>query len=95
MAQINPDLLTLEGPSFLAKTLDNGIGLYIHIPFCQSKCIYCDFNDDNAFKEFLKKIKSMNFDALVNNAGIARDNLLMRMKEEDFNQVIKVNLNSV
>ena len=44
MAQINPDLLTLEGPSFLAKTLDNGIGLYIHIPFCQSKCIYCDFN---------------------------------------------------
>ena len=20
------------------------VGLYLHIPFCQSKCIYCDFN---------------------------------------------------
>ena len=34
-------------------------------------------------------------DVLVNNAGITRDNLLLRMQEEDFNQVIKVNLNSV
>ena len=34
-------------------------------------------------------------DILVNNAGITKDNLLMRMQEEDFNQVIKVNLNSV
>ncbi|MBT3559912.1 MAG: 3-oxoacyl-[acyl-carrier-protein] reductase [Flavobacteriaceae bacterium] len=36
-----------------------------------------------------------NIDILVNNAGITKDNLLMRMQEEDFNQVIKVNLNSV
>ncbi|MGO1751370.1 MULTISPECIES: 3-oxoacyl-[acyl-carrier-protein] reductase [Psychroflexus] len=34
-------------------------------------------------------------DALVNNAGITKDNLLMRMSEEDFDKVIKVNLNSV
>lgn len=34
-------------------------------------------------------------DILVNNAGITKDNLLLRMSEEDFNQVIKVNLNSV
>ena len=32
---------------------------------------------------------------LVNNAGIARDNLLMRMKEQEWSSVIKVNLNSV
>ena len=31
---------------------------------------------------------------LVNNAGITRDNLLMRMKEEEWNAVIAVNLNS-
>jgi 3-oxoacyl-[acyl-carrier protein] reductase len=31
-------------------------------------------------------------DILVNNAGITRDNLLMRMKEEDFDEVIRVNL---
>ena len=32
---------------------------------------------------------------LVNNAGITKDNLLMRMSEEDFDQVIEVNLKSV
>ena len=31
-------------------------------------------------------------DVLVNNAGVTRDNLLMRMKEEDFDQVININL---
>lgn len=34
-------------------------------------------------------------DILVNNAGITRDNLLMRMKEEDFDQVINTNLKGV
>ena len=34
-------------------------------------------------------------DALINNAGITKDNLLMRMSEEDFDKVIKVNLKSV
>ena len=33
--------------------------------------------------------------ALVNNAGIARDNLLIRMKEEDIDSVLTVNLSSV
>ena len=31
-------------------------------------------------------------DILVNNAGITRDNLIMRMKEEEFDQVIETNL---
>ncbi len=34
-------------------------------------------------------------DILVNNAGITRDNLLLRMSEEDFDLVLKVNLKSV
>ena len=34
-------------------------------------------------------------DVLVNNAGITKDNLLMRMSEEDFDKVMKVNMNSV
>jgi 3-oxoacyl-[acyl-carrier protein] reductase len=34
-------------------------------------------------------------DVLVNNAGITKDNLLMRMSEEDFDRVIQVNLKSV
>ena len=34
-------------------------------------------------------------DILVNNAGITKDNLLLRMSENDFNEVLNVNLNSV
>ena len=34
-------------------------------------------------------------DILINNAGITRDNLLMRMQEDDFDKVIEVNLKSV
>jgi len=34
-------------------------------------------------------------DVLVNNAGITKDNLLMRMSEDDFDKVMKVNMNSV
>jgi len=34
-------------------------------------------------------------DILVNNAGITKDNLLMRMGEDDFDKVIEVNLKSV
>jgi len=34
-------------------------------------------------------------DVLINNAGITKDNLLMRMGEEDFDQVIEINLKSV
>ena len=34
-------------------------------------------------------------DVLINNAGITKDNLLMRMSEEDFDAVIDINLKSV
>ncbi len=36
-----------------------------------------------------------NIDVLINNAGITKDNLLMRMSEQDFDDVIEVNLKSV
>ncbi|NQX82055.1 MAG: 3-oxoacyl-[acyl-carrier-protein] reductase [Flavobacteriaceae bacterium] len=43
--------------------------------------------------DVLKEFGSI--DILVNNAGITRDNLLMRMSEQDFDDVIEVNLKSV
>ncbi|MGY6647847.1 3-oxoacyl-[acyl-carrier-protein] reductase [Wenyingzhuangia sp. IMCC45574] len=43
--------------------------------------------------EVLKEFGSI--DALINNAGITKDNLLMRISEEDFDKVIEVNLKSV
>lgn len=49
------------------------------------------------FEEAEKLIKEAKevfgrIDILVNNAGITKDNLIMRMKEEDFDSVIDVNL---
>ena len=44
---------------------------------------------DKAVSEF------KTIDVLVNNAGIAKDNLLLRMSEDDFDSVIDVNLKSV
>ncbi len=44
-------------------------------------------------EEVMKEFGSI--DILVNNAGITRDNLLMRISEEDFDTVIEVNLKSV
>lgn len=45
-------------------------------------------------EEFVKQVieKFEKIDVLVNNAGITKDMLLMRMKKEDFEQVIDVNL---
>ncbi len=43
--------------------------------------------------EVVKEFGSI--DVLVNNAGITKDNLLMRISEEDFDTVIEVNLKSV
>ncbi len=44
-------------------------------------------------KDVLETFNSI--DILVNNAGITKDNLLMRMSEEDFDKVVEVNLKSV
>ena len=47
----------------------------------------------NLIEKILKDFTEINI--LVNNAGITRDNLLMRMTEDDFDKVIEVNLKSV
>src|SRR5690625_6756003 len=44
-------------------------------------------------KQEMEEFETINI--LVNNAGITKDNLLMRMSEEDFDSVIEVNLKSV
>ena len=54
----------------------------------------CNVADDEACQTMIRDIikKYGHLDILVNNAGITRDNLLMRMKEEDFDKVISINL---
>ncbi|WP_240417508.1 3-oxoacyl-[acyl-carrier-protein] reductase [Paenibacillus periandrae] len=48
---------------------------------------------DDMFKQVLGTFGQL--DILVNNAGITRDNLIMRMKEDEFDQVIAINLKGV
>lgn len=53
-----------------------------------------DVSDFNFAKELVNQAKKEfgSVDVLVNNAGITRDMLLMRMKEEEFDSVIQTNL---
>ena len=47
----------------------------------------------NQFSKFIDTLGGL--DILINNAGITKDNLTLRMKEEEWKDVIDVNLNSV
>lgn len=57
----------------------------------------CDVGDtekvSSVVNTFLKEFGRL--DILVNNAGITRDNLLMRMNEEDWDEVLSVNLKGI
>lgn len=57
-------------------------------------CMRWNVADSSECEEAVKKIidKYGKIDILVNNAGIVRDNLLMRVRDEDFDTVIDVNL---
>ena len=54
----------------------------------------CDVSDFAAVEEMIKYVvqKYEKIDILVNNAGITKDGLLLRMSEQDFKQVLAVNL---
>lgn len=60
----------------------------------QAAAYQCSISDFNACQEMIQNIikEYGRLDILVNNAGITRDNLIMRMKEEDFDAVINTNL---
>lgn len=54
----------------------------------------CNVAEDSSVKEMMQYIIKTygSVDILVNNAGITKDNLLMKMSEEDFDKVIDTNL---
>ena len=57
-------------------------------------CFECDISNQEQFKNIAQKIYEEwgNIDILVNNAGITRDKLLLRLSENDWDDVINVNL---
>ncbi|MBT5856120.1 3-oxoacyl-[acyl-carrier-protein] reductase [bacterium] len=56
-----------------------------------------DVSDMASVKSFIEEVVKTfgRVDVLINNAGITRDNLLMRMSEEEWQAVLDTNLNSV
>ncbi|WP_195999442.1 3-oxoacyl-[acyl-carrier-protein] reductase [Clostridium sp. 1001271B_151109_B4] len=56
--------------------------------------IKCDVSKSEEVDNFISEVKNhfSSIDVLVNNAGITKDGLLLRMKDEDFNSVLDVNL---
>lgn len=60
----------------------------------QASLYQCSVGDFQACQEMIQHVikEYGHLDILVNNAGITRDNLIMKMKEEDFDAVIETNL---
>ena len=59
-----------------------------------AEAVQCNVADFQASEEMVKNIlaKYKKVDILVNNAGITKDNLIMRMSEEDYDAVMDTNL---
>lgn len=59
-----------------------------------AEAVQCSVADSAAVGEMIQNglTKYGHIDILVNNAGITKDNLMMRMSDEDFDQVLDTNL---
>ena len=86
-------LFTYSSSSDLAKEIEDNLS--------KENVIVKGYKSDaSSFEDCQKLVDQITeefdtVDILINNAGITRDNLLMRMQEEDFDKVIEVNLKSV
>ena len=60
------------------------------------KCISCNLNDELQIENLVKQSDEYygSTNILINNAGITKDNLFLRMKDEEWNDVININLTS-
>jgi 3-oxoacyl-[acyl-carrier protein] reductase len=74
-----------NGAEKISEYLGEGHGLVLNV------------TDNDSIEALFAVIKEKfsHVDILVNNAGITRDNLMMRMKEEEWNDIINTNLTSV
>ena len=74
-----------EGASRISDSLTSGVGVTLRV------------DDDDSVTALMDRLKA-EYElpvVLVNNAGVTRDNLLMRMKAEEWNSVIETNVTSL
>ena len=76
-----------------AKQLEKELSIY----GCKAKGYKSDASDFDAAQQLTSDVLEEfgSIDVLVNNAGITKDGLLMRMSEEDYDKVMDVNMKSV
>lgn len=94
---IAEQLVSLGATVVGTATSDNGAQNISQYLGDQGKGMVLNVTDKASIKALFDAIKAEygNIDILVNNAGITRDNLMMRMKDEDWDDIIETNLNSV
>jgi 3-oxoacyl-[acyl-carrier protein] reductase len=57
-----------------------------------TKIIKCNLAKESEINYLFDNIKPSSIDILINNAGITKDNLFLRMKEQDWDEVLNINL---
>jgi len=84
---------TYNASAEAAKELEEELSAY----GIKAKGYQSNAADFEAAQELARKVLEDfgKIDVLINNAGITKDNLLMRISEEDFDKVMEVNLKSV
>jgi 3-oxoacyl-[acyl-carrier protein] reductase len=91
LAEVGADIaggdVNLEGMEKTAKEIE-ALGW-------KALAVKLDVSDPASVKEAVGKVLEAwgKIDILVNNAGITKDNLIMRMKREDWDRVLSINLN--
>ncbi len=63
----------------------------------RAESFFCDVTNLQNVQKIVNKVldKHKRVDILINNAGITKDNLLLRMSENDWNEVMNINLRGV
>lgn len=92
------ELLAAQGATVIGTaTSDNGAQSISDYLGSQGQGLRLNVNEEGAIDTLISDITKDHgaVDILVNNAGITRDNLLMRMKEDEWNDVIDTNLSAV
>ncbi len=91
LAEVGADVaggdVNLEGMEKTAKEIE-ALGR-------KALAVRLDVSDPASVKDAVAKVLEafQKIDILVNNAGITKDNLIMRMKREDWDRVLSINLN--
>jgi 3-oxoacyl-[acyl-carrier protein] reductase len=94
---IAEQLVTMGATVIGTATSDNGATAISEYLAANGTGMVLNVTDSTSMTDLLSKINEEfgAIDILVNNAGITRDNLLMRMKDDEWNDIIQTNLTSV